>query len=311
MKIGDFDNNPSSEVTTLTANRFSLPIGSAVGLEHVEKLHRRPIGSLADSFKFFFSEYFGGILFVMAVMFFILIATDNVRHPIKVVMTMIDRFLKKALDVLGATIGLIFCIPFFIIVPILIKLDSRGPVFYTQDRIGINRRKKSRRAYRSMVDSDRRLRDRRREDYHGEPFKVIKFRTMVQDAERNCGPVWASQNDPRITRLGRFLRKTRIDEVPQLINVLKGEMSMVGPRPERPNFVSDFAEKIPEYRVRLNVKPGITGLAQVSSGYDSSLQSVIIKLKADINYIREWSIWSDVKILMRTVVVVITGKGAC
>ena len=184
MKIGDFDNNPSSEVTTLTANRFSLPIGSAVGLEHVEKLHRRPIGSLADSFKFFFSEYFGGILFVMAVMFFILIATDNVRHPIKVVMTMIDRFLKKALDVLGATIGLIFCIPFFIIVPILIKLDSRGPVFYTQDRIGINRRKKSRRAYRSMVDSDRRLRDRRREDYHGEPFKVIKFRTMVPDAER-------------------------------------------------------------------------------------------------------------------------------
>jgi lipopolysaccharide/colanic/teichoic acid biosynthesis glycosyltransferase len=311
MKIGDFDNNPASEVTTLTANRFAVPVGSAIGVEQAGKFPQRQVSSLFDSLKFYFSEYFGGILFVTAVLFFILIASDNVKHPLKVVMAMIDRFLKKALDVLGAAIGLILCIPFFIIIPILIKLDSHGPVFYTQDRIGLNRRKKNRRAYKSMMDDDRRLRDRRRQDYHGEPFKVIKFRTMVQDAERSCGPVWATKNDPRITRLGRFLRKTRLDEIPQLINVIKGEMSMVGPRPERPAFVSDFAEKIPEYRVRLNVKPGITGLAQVSSGYDSSLQSVIIKLKADTKYIRDWSIWSDVKILMRTVVVVLTGKGAC
>jgi lipopolysaccharide/colanic/teichoic acid biosynthesis glycosyltransferase len=311
MKIGDFDNNPTSEATTLTANRFAMPIGSAIGLERTERLPRRPDSSIGDSFKFYFSEYFGGILFITAVLLFILIARENVKHPLKVVMAMIDRFLKKALDILGAAIGLILCIPFFLIIPLLIKLDSPGPIFYTQDRVGLNRRKKNRRSYKAVIDGDSRVRDRRRQDYHGQPFKVIKFRTMVQDAERHCGPVWATKNDPRITRLGRFLRKTRLDEIPQLINVIKGDMSMVGPRPERPTFVSDFAEKIPEYRVRLNVKPGITGLAQVSSGYDSSLQSVIIKLKADINYIRDWSIWSDIKILMRTVVVVLTGKGAC
>lgn len=311
MRIGDFDNNPTSEATTLTASRFAMPIGAAIGLERTERLPRRPISSVGDTLKFYFSEYFEGVLFISAVLFFILIARDDVKHPVKVVMDMIDRFLKKTLDILGATICLILCLPFFMIIPILIKLDSRGPVFYTQDRVGLNRRRKNRRAYKSAIDDDLRQRERRRQDFHGQPFKVIKFRTMVQDAEKNCGPVWATKNDPRITRLGRFLRKTRLDEIPQFINVIKGDMSIVGPRPERPTFVSDFAEKIPEYRVRLNVKPGITGLAQVSSGYDSSLQSVIIKLKADINYIRDWSIWSDVKILMRTVLVVLTGKGAC
>ncbi|MBN2227065.1 MAG: sugar transferase [candidate division Zixibacteria bacterium] len=227
------------------------------------------------------------------------------------ILAMIDKFLKKALDFFGALIGLILCMPFFIVMPILIKLDSPGPIFYTQERVGLNRRKRDRRAYKGSVPQNRRSRDRRRDDYHGRPFQVIKFRTMVNDAERKSGPVWATKNDPRVTRLGRFMRKTRIDEIPQLINVLKGDMSLVGPRPERPKFVSDFAEKIPGYGVRLKVKPGITGLAQVTTGYDSSFQSVISKLKSDGDYIRTWSIWSDIKILMRTVLVVLTGKGAC
>ena len=144
----------------------------------------------------------------------------------------------------------------------------------------------------------------------GRPIRVIKFRTMIADAEKKCGPVWATKNDPRITRLGNFLRKTRLDEVPQFINVLKGDMSLVGPRPERPVFVEDLCSKVENYDKRLQVKPGITGLAQVENGYDSSVTSVVRKVHYDLKYIQNWSLWSDVKILLKTVVVVVTGKGA-
>ena len=161
------------------------------------------------------------------------------------------------------------------------------------------------------MNKERRFRDRRRENNYGRPFKVIKFRTMVNNAEAKSGPVWATKNDARITPLGKFLRKTRIDEIPQMINVLRGEMSVVGPRPERPKFVKDLLAKVPDYAERLNVKPGITGQAQVTTGYDTSLESVIDKVKNDVEYIRNWNVWSDLKILMKTVLVVITGKGAC
>ena len=134
---------------------------------------------------------------------------------------------------------------------------------------------------------------------------------MVVDAEKNSGPVWATQNDPRITRIGRFLRKTRLDEIPQFLSVLKGDMSLVGPRPERPKFVADLSTKVDNYTRRLDVKPGITGLAQVENGYDSSLASVNRKVQYDLQYIRSWSVLSDLRILAKTVVVVITGKGAC
>jgi len=310
MKIRDFNNIPESRVSSVALPR-RYDFGVAIGAERTAQIPPSSGPTVKNFLQFFFSEYFGGILFIFAVASFILLAPEKVKRPGRMILTMIDKYLKKALDFFGALIGLILSIPFFIVVPILIKLDSNGPVFYTQKRVGINRRKRDRRAYRGNVMQNRRSRDRRREDYHGCPFRVIKFRTMANNAERKSGPVWATKDDPRVTRLGRFLRKTRIDEIPQLLNVLMGDMSLVGPRPERPKFVSDFAEKVPGYRVRLNVKPGITGLAQVTSGYDSSLQSVITKLKADGDYIRTWSIWSDIKILMRTVLVVLTGKGAC
>jgi lipopolysaccharide/colanic/teichoic acid biosynthesis glycosyltransferase len=223
-----------------------------------------------------------------------------------------NRFVKRTIDILGAVVGLVLAAPLMLITAVLIKLDSPGPVFYSQARIGVNRRRRDRR-YCQRVDTafDRRGRERRREDLHGRPFNIVKFRTMVRDAEKLTGPVWASKNDPRITRIGRILRKTRIDEIPQFWSVLKGDMSLVGPRPERPSFVRDLCAKVDGYHQRLDVKPGLTGLAQVENGYDSSLASVKEKVRFDLKYIRGWSIWTDVRILLKTVVVVVTGKGAC
>jgi lipopolysaccharide/colanic/teichoic acid biosynthesis glycosyltransferase len=218
--------------------------------------------------------------------------------------------LKTAVDFLGALIGLILLIPLFLIIAILIKLDSPGSVFYTQTRVGQNRRNGDRRRTDCFVGEDRRGRDRRRENFFGKPFEVIKFRTMVENAEKKCGPIWATKNDPRITRVGAFLRKTRMDELPQLINVLKGDMSLIGPRPERPVFVSDLSQKVDRYTERLKFKPGITGLAQVENGYDSSVDSVKAKVNMDLQYINRWSLWQDLKIIFKTIIVVITGKGA-
>jgi len=221
------------------------------------------------------------------------------------------RVTKRVVDVIAAVVGMILTLPLFIIVPILIKLDSPGPVFYSQVRVGQNRRKSDRRyCQRTDVRSERRSRDRRRENNFGRTFEVLKFRTMVNDAEKASGPVWASKNDPRITRLGAFLRKTRIDEIPQFINVLRGDMSLVGPRPERPKFVGELREKIDNYERRLEVKPGLTGLAQVEAGYDTSLESVRRKVNYDVEYIDNWTPWMDFKILCKTVIVVLTGKGA-
>ena len=216
---------------------------------------------------------------------------------------------KRALDIIGSLIGLILTSPFFVILPILIKLDSPGDVFYRQARVGHNRRRGNRRLDNGS-NLGRTSRDRRRRDLRGCPFNVIKFRTMVADAERKCGPVWATKNDPRITRLGHILRKTRLDEIPQFINVLLGQMSLVGPRPERPVFVEELSAQVENYQKRLDVKPGLTGLAQIENGYDSSIASVVKKVHYDLQYIQHWSVWQDIKILMRTVLVVITGRGA-
>ena len=286
--------------------------GAAYGIEAV--IGRESVlenESALDKIKFYYGESISGILFVFAVLCYTFFVPVTAVRPGKMLISMIDKLLKKVLDILGATIGLILASPLFILLPIIIKLESPGSIFYTQDRIGINRRRRSRRSFRSETSGERRNRERRREDLLGRPFKVIKFRTMVNDAEKTSGPVWATKNDMRITKMGKFMRKTRIDEIPQLINVLMGDMSLVGPRPERPFFVRDLSNKVPNYKVRLKVKPGITGLAQVNTGYDSSLDSVAEKVENDITYIRNWSIWSDVKILMKTVVVVVTGRGAC
>jgi lipopolysaccharide/colanic/teichoic acid biosynthesis glycosyltransferase len=211
-------------------------------------------------------------------------------------------WLKRALDVVLSAVGLLLMLPVFAVLAVLIKLDSRGPALYAQERVGLNRRRSRREEPPS--------RERRRVDTFGRPFKIYKLRTMVADAERNTGPVWASAVDHRITRIGRILRKTRLDETPQLWNVLRGEMSLVGPRPERPNFVLALAESIPDYPKRYQALPGITGLAQVKSRYDSSLETVNRKLLYDLYYVRHGQLLLDLKIMAATVKVMARGEGA-
>jgi exopolysaccharide biosynthesis polyprenyl glycosylphosphotransferase len=192
-----------------------------------------------------------------------------------------QKVAKEFLDVLASLIMLILAMPVMIVVAIAIAVDSKGGVFYKQLRVGRG----------------------------GKEFTLIKFRSMFLDAESRTGAVWAGKNDPRITRVGRVVRSLRLDEVPQLINVLKGEMSLVGPRPERPVFVKKFIDEIPFYARRLNVKPGITGWAQVKHKYDESLEDVRTKLRYDLFYIENMSLRLDLKILLATMWVVLRGKG--
>ncbi len=251
-----------------------------------------------------------GFMFVLLSTVYIFAVPASLSRP-ALMRAMFDRILKRTLDIAGALVGLVLTSPLWLIIPVVIKLDSAGPVFYTQTRVGINRRKRDRRCFNRTAESDRRDCDRRRADYMGKPFQVLKFRTMVQDAEKASGPVWAVKGDSRITRFGALLRRTRMDEIPQFINVLKGEMALVGPRPERPNFVRDLSTRVTGYSARLEVKPGLTGLAQVENGYDTTVAGVADKIKYDLQYIREWSLLTDIKIMLRTVVVVFTGRGAC
>ena len=218
---------------------------------------------------------------------------------------------KRVFDIIAAGIALVLLSPVFLIAALLIKIESRGTVFYTQERIGLNRRNGDRRTEFKPVENDRRNRNDRRKNMHaGQPFNIYKFRTMVSDAEQS-GPVLASENDPRITRMGRIFRKTRIDEIPQFINVLKGEMSIIGPRPERSFFINQMKSEVPDFPARLLVKPGITGLAQVENGYTQTLERMKEKLFYDLKYISEISLLEEIKILFKTVYVVVTGKGAC
>lgn len=175
-------------------------------------------------------------------------------------------------------VGLIVLMPVILIFSILIVLESPGSPFYLQERLGLN----------------------------GKRFRVIKLRSMRNDAEKN-GAKWAEKNDPRVTKIGLFIRKTRIDELPQLFNILKGEMSLVGPRPERPIFTEKFERDIPGFKKRLEVKPGLTGWAQVNGGYEVTPKE---KLNLDVYYINHASIILDFKIIIKTVRVVITGDGA-
>lgn len=223
---------------------------------------------------------------------------------------LLPRALKRGIDLTGSICGLIVAAPLIVLVAIVIKLDSPGPVFYRQLRVGRDRRKGCRRILLAHTDTNRRGPDRRLKNENGQVFPLLKFRSMVQNAERSCGPVWASENDPRITRLGNFLRRSRIDEIPQLLNVLLGQMSLVGPRPERPHFVSKFTTTIKNYGSRHAVKPGITGLAQVESGYDVCEEDVTRKITYDLRYIERWNAFLDFQILLRTVRVVLTGRGA-
>jgi lipopolysaccharide/colanic/teichoic acid biosynthesis glycosyltransferase len=217
---------------------------------------------------------------------------------------------KRIIDVLIAAVCLALFAPFFVIIGVLIWLDSPGPIIYKQVRVGQNRRRVDRRKLNFQFEADRRNGDRRKYNVLGRPFHIYKFRTMVNGAEKGTGPVWAKQGDPRITRVGRLLRKRRLDEFPQLFNVLVGDMSLVGPRPERPHFIKRFSTHIENYKQRFWLRPGITGLAQVSAGYDSSVACLRNKTKYDLKYIKHWHITEDLIIILRTIAIMTNGKGA-
>jgi lipopolysaccharide/colanic/teichoic acid biosynthesis glycosyltransferase len=207
--------------------------------------------------------------------------------------------LTRALNVVLAALALVALLPVFVLLAILIRLTSRGPVFYLQERVGLDRR----------VPGPGSENHRRHQDIGGRPFTIYKFRTMHVDAERQSGAVWAVQADPRVTMVGRVLRQYRLDELPQLINVLKGEMNIVGPRPERPTIFAELRGHIAEYPLRQRAKPGITGLAQINHHYDRSLDDVRKKVTYDLEYIRRQSLREDLRILLRTIPVVLLRKG--
>lgn len=225
------------------------------------------------------------------------------------------RFMKRLMDIVVASTLLVLCAPVMLLVAVAVKLTSPGPVIYKQTRVGLNLRDFSRRDRRRRrapppEGIERRHQpDRRRQFAYGRPFTLYKFRTMRVDAEKD-GARFAVQNDPRLTCIGGFLRKTRLDELPQLWNVLKGEMSMVGPRPERPEFIEKLSAEIPNYLQRLGLKPGLTGLAQILNGYDNDIEGFRRKVALDLLYLQNCCLRNDLKILLRTVLVVLTGKGA-
>lgn len=209
--------------------------------------------------------------------------------------------------------------PLLLAISLAIRFDSRGPVFYRQVRVGLDRRSLGRRSKgRRAQDSGRRANgrfagperrksraDRRTENAGGMPFLILKFRTMHVGAEKKTGPIWASENDSRVTRVGQWLRRYRLDEVPQFWNVLKGDMAVVGPRPERPRFVRLLREEVSTYALRQRVRPGITGLAQVNRPPDRSVDDVRIKLDYDLEYLARRTPWLDLQVMLKTVPVVL------
>ena len=181
-----------------------------------------------------------------------------------------------------ALIGFLIAFPIMLLVALAVRLTSRGPVLYRQTRAGKD----------------------------GANFMLFKFRSMFQDAEAKSGAVWASKNDPRVTPVGRWLRRLRLDELPQLINVLRGEMVIVGPRPERPEFVKVLVEQIPYYQQRLAVKPGITGWAQINHKYGDTIEDTLIKLEYDLYYIKNLNVTLDLYIMFHTAKVMLLSRGA-
>ena len=196
-------------------------------------------------------------------------------------MFIVHHLLKRIIDILFSLIALFLLAPLFILLSLLIFLSSPGSVFYRQIRVG----------------------------KEGSHYKMYKFRTMYQDSEKNTGPIWASMEDERITPIGKILRRFHLDEIPQFFNVLIGDMSIVGPRPERPEIVAHIMKEIPDYLNRTKIKPGITGWAQIHGTYDKNLDDVTLKLKNDYYYIENRSIAFDIKILFLTLMKIIKGEG--
>lgn len=202
---------------------------------------------------------------------------DNVNHQ-EFVLDLSFGLIRRLFDILVGSLGLLCSVPFIVVFGLLTKIEDGGPVFYKQERVGL----------------------------YGKHFTLYKLRSMRVNAEKN-GPQWAEKDDPRVTRVGSFIRKTRIDELPQFYNVLRGDMTLVGPRPERPEFVIRFDQEIPGFISRLQVKPGLTGWAQINGGYDITPEE---KLELDLFYIENRGPFFDFKILLKTVSVIFTGKGA-
>lgn len=210
-----------------------------------------------------------------------------------------DIAAHRAMNVIVAVVALFVALPLLLLIAIAIKFTSRGPVLYTQERVGLDRRTSG------LKPED----PRRTRDLGGKPFTIYKFRTMRVDAEAQSGAVWATQNDPRVTPVGRFLRQYRLDEIPQLLNVMRGEMNIVGPRPERPTIFAELRQHIAEYPLRQKAKPGITGLAQIHQHYDRSLDDVRAKVRFDLEYIKRRSLTEDLRIMLRTLPVVFLRRG--
>ena len=196
--------------------------------------------------------------------------------------TIYSRIIKRVLESIISAIAIVLCLPLWLMISLIIKIDSKGPVFYRQSRSGLN----------------------------GKLFEIIKFRSMVFNAESNTGPVWADKEDSRITKFGKLLRRLHLDETPQLINILKGDMSIVGPRPERPFFVEKLKKTYPFYNRRLKIRPGVTGWAQINQPFDTNVKDVHQKLKYDFYYIENLSFKLDLNIIFRTIWVVLRGHKA-
>ena len=206
---------------------------------------------------------------------------------------------REAITLILALLAMAIMLPVMLLVALLVRLTSRGPVLYTQVRVGLDRRE-------TVLGAQN---HRREHDLGGRPFTIYKFRTMRVDAEHGSGAVWAQQGDSRVTPVGRLLRQYRLDELPQLLNVLKGEMNIVGPRPERPTIFAELREHIAEYPLRQRAKPGITGLAQINHHYDRSLEDVRTKVHYDLEYIRRQSVAEDLRIMLKTVPVILLRRG--
>jgi lipopolysaccharide/colanic/teichoic acid biosynthesis glycosyltransferase len=202
---------------------------------------------------------------------------------------------NRVVNIVLASLALVVLSPVILLVAIAVKLSSRGAAVYSQTRVGLDRR----------ISSTDALYDRRKQDNGGEIFTIYKFRTMRADAESSSGAVWATRNDPRVTKLGRILRRSRLDELPQLVNVIKGDMNIVGPRPERPSIFVRLREDLPDYRYRQRTRPGITGWAQINHTYDTSIEDVRAKIRYDLEYLERQCLAEDLKIMAKTLPVML------
>jgi sugar transferase (PEP-CTERM system associated) len=261
------DRKPSVVVVALSERRGMFP--------YKEILDCKLQGIRVEDWPTFYEKLTGKIIIQNLRPSWLIFADGFTRNSL-------TRTLKRITDILLAAVGLCIALPMIALIAVLTKLDSYGPVFFRQERVGEN----------------------------GRIFTLYKFRTMVEDAEKETGPVWAQETDPRTTRLGKILRRTGLDEIPQMFNVLIGDMSFVGPRPERPHFVAELQEKIPYYSQRLVVKPGITGWAQVRYGYGATVEDAIEKLQFDLYYIKNMSFFLDMLIILSTVHKVLFAKVA-